>query len=159
MIPTTMSPQLTMARVFDAPRATVFRAFTEPDELREWWGPIGNRLPRDEMDFDVRPGGHQRWTEVSEIDPDVRVEITIDLAEVVDDELIAGTMHVAGRLPHGYQPFATQIRIEFHDEADGRTRLEIRQWLAEHLVAPSDNGWGEAFSKLDAFLAGRASRG
>jgi len=32
-------------------------------------------------------------------------------------------------------------------------RVEIRQWLAEHLVSPTENGWGEALSKLDATLA------
>ena len=45
------------------------------------------------------------------------------------------------------------MRVEFHDEADGRTRLEIRQWLAEQLVSPSVNGWGEALTKLNAALA------
>jgi hypothetical protein len=45
------------------------------------------------------------------------------------------------------------LRREFHDEADGRTRLEVRQWLAQHLVSPSEQGWIEAFTKLDATLA------
>ena len=158
MIPTTTTPQLSVTRVVDAPRTTVYRAFTEPDQVREWWGPDGAVMPRDEMAFDVRPGGHQRWTEVSETDPNVHVLIGLDLAEVVEGELIAGTMHVDGTLPFGYQPFATGLRIEFHDEAQGRTRIEIQQWLPEHLAAPSDNGWGESFTKLDAFLAEQASR-
>lgn len=38
------------------------------------------------------------------------------------------------------------------DETDGRTRLEIRQWLPEHLAGPSEEGWLEAFTKLDATL-------
>jgi hypothetical protein len=45
------------------------------------------------------------------------------------------------------------MRLEFYDEAEGRTRLEVRQWLPEHLVPPTENGWGEAFGKLDATLA------
>ena len=57
-------PQLAISRVFDAPRELVYRAFTDPDHLAAWWGPIGNSLPRDEIEFDVRPGGYQRWTEV-----------------------------------------------------------------------------------------------
>lgn len=36
----------------------------------------------------------------------------------------------------GFQPFETQMRIEFYDEPDGRTRVEVRQWLPEHLVSP-----------------------
>jgi hypothetical protein len=34
--------------------------------------------------------------------------------------------------------------------ADGRTRLEIRQWLPEHLAAPSEEAWLKAFTKLHA---------
>jgi hypothetical protein len=60
-------PQLAISRVLDAPRELAFRAFTDPDHLAAWWGPSGNTLPRDEIEFDVRPGGFQRWTEVSEI--------------------------------------------------------------------------------------------
>src|SRR5947208_550077 len=75
-----------------------------------------------------------------------------DLAEVVDGELLDGTMHVTGQLPGGFEPFETRVRIEFHDEADGRTRLEVRQWLPEHLAHPSEEGWRQAFTKLDATL-------
>jgi hypothetical protein len=56
------------------------------------------------------------------------------------------------RLQEGIEPFETRLRIEFHDETDGRTRLEIRQWLPEHLARPSEEGWRQAFTKLDATL-------
>jgi hypothetical protein len=46
-----------------------------------------------------------------------------------------------------FEPFETRVRLEFHDEADGRTRLEVRQWLPEHLASPSEEGWLEAFTK------------
>jgi uncharacterized protein YndB with AHSA1/START domain len=150
---TTTTAQLAITRIFDAPRALVYLAFTDPDHLAEWWGPIGHSLPRDEMQFDVRPGGHQRWTEVSAADPDVRVRIHFDLTLVVDGELLDGTLHVSGQLPGGYEPFETRVRLEFHDEADRRTRLEVRQWLPEHLASPSEEGWRQAFTKLDALLA------
>ena len=150
---TTTTPQLAITRIFDAPRAIVYHAFTDPDHLAAWWGPIGNSLPRDEMEFDVRPGGHQRWTEVSTVDPRIRVRIHFDLAQVVDGELLDGTMHVTRQLPDGLEPFETRVRLEFHDEADRRTRLEVRQWLPDDLASPSEQGWLEAFSKLDAVLA------
>ena len=150
---TTTTPQLALTRIFAAPRALVYQAFTDPDHLAAWWGPIGNSLPRDEIEFDVRPGGHQRWTEVFADDPRIRVHVHFDLMQVVDGELLDGTMHVTGQLQESFEPFETRVRIEFHDEADGRTRLEVRQWLPEHLVSPTKNGWGEAFTKLDAALA------
>ena len=32
--------QIAISRAFDAPRELVYRAFTDPDHLAEWWGPI-----------------------------------------------------------------------------------------------------------------------
>jgi len=148
----TETPHLVISRVFDAPRELVYRAFTDPDHVAAWWGPIGDSLPRDEMEFDVRPGGYQRWTEVFPAQPDLRVRIHIDLTDVADGELLDGVIHVTGRLPGGFEPFETRFRVEFYDEPDGRTRLEIRQWLPGHLTGPSEQGWSEAFSKLDALL-------
>ena len=74
---------LAVTRVVDAPRELVYRAFTRPDEFARWWGPTGHEIPLDGMDFDVRPGGHQRWTEVSTADPLVRVHARFDLTDVV----------------------------------------------------------------------------
>jgi len=148
------TPQLAISRVFGAPRALVYRAFTDPDQLATWWGPIGNSLPRDQIEFDVRPGGYQRWIEVSASEPDLRVHIYVDLTDVADGELLEGVMHVTGQLQEGIEPFETKFRFEFDDEVDGRTRLEIRQWLPEHVTGPSEGGWLEAFAKLDAMLNG-----
>ena len=77
---------------------------------------------------------------------------TPQLAVSADGDLLEGVMHVSGRLQEGVEPFETRFRIEFHDESDGRTRLEIRQWLPTHLAGPSNRGWLEAFEKLDATL-------
>ena len=50
--------EVVLTRTFDAPRALVFRAFTEPRHLARWWGPRGMANPVCEMD--VRPGGAYR---------------------------------------------------------------------------------------------------
>jgi uncharacterized protein YndB with AHSA1/START domain len=50
-------------RVFDAPRATVWRAYTEPDLLEQWWG-RGNKLVIER--FELERGGHWRFVEHSE---------------------------------------------------------------------------------------------
>jgi uncharacterized protein YndB with AHSA1/START domain len=53
-------PTIVMTRVFDAPRALVWRAMTEAEHVRLWWGGPGVANPVCEMD--VRPGG--RWKHV-----------------------------------------------------------------------------------------------
>ena len=80
------------------------------------------------------------------------MHIHVGLIGVADGELLEGVMHVSGQLPEGVEPFETRLRVEFHDETGGRTRLEIRQWLPEHLAHPSEEGWRQAFTKLDASL-------
>ena len=137
----TETAQLVISRVFDAPRELVYRAFTVPDHLAAWWGPTGNPLPRDEIEFDVRPGGFQRWTEVNAAEPELRVHSHVDLTDVADGELLEGVMHVSGRLPEGIEPFETRLRVEFHDEADGR------DWRS---ASGSPNIWRTPASRVGA---------
>ncbi|PTA69465.1 SRPBCC domain-containing protein [Deinococcus arcticus] len=49
--------QLVLERTFAAPPELVFAAFTQPDHLRQWWGPRGWTLTH--CAVDLRPGG--RW--------------------------------------------------------------------------------------------------
>jgi uncharacterized protein YndB with AHSA1/START domain len=147
---TTTTPELTLTRIVNAPRSRVYQSFTDPDHFAAWWGPTGNSLS--DVEFDLRPGGYLRWTESFPADSSIGTQGRIDLTEVVDGELLDGIMRISGALPSGYEPFETRMRVEFYDVADGRTRLEVSQWLPENYVSPTENGWAEAFSKLDAVL-------
>jgi len=52
--------EITMTRVFDAPRTLVFDAHTKPELVKQWLlGPPGWSMPVCEMD--VRVGGTYRW--------------------------------------------------------------------------------------------------
>ena len=45
--------EFTLSRVLDAPRELVWKAFTEPARLKEWWGPKGAVILQSKMDFRV----------------------------------------------------------------------------------------------------------
>jgi uncharacterized protein YndB with AHSA1/START domain len=47
--------ELVITRTFNAPRELVFKAFTEPERLSQWWGPKGFAL--NVVKLDLRPGG------------------------------------------------------------------------------------------------------
>ncbi len=51
--------EIRITREFDAPRAIVFKAFTDPTLLSQWWGPRHLSTEVDKMD--VRPGGQWRF--------------------------------------------------------------------------------------------------
>ncbi len=56
--PKTASPaheDFVISRTFDAPRALVWKAWTEPEQLAQWWGPKGCTIRV--AKFDLRPGG------------------------------------------------------------------------------------------------------
>ena len=50
---TTEPPDVSISRVFDAPRALVYRAFTAPEQVAAWWGPTGSVRPLDEMENEI----------------------------------------------------------------------------------------------------------
>jgi uncharacterized protein YndB with AHSA1/START domain len=51
--------EIVITREFDAPRELVFKAFTDPTLIPQWWGPRSLSTQVDTMD--VRPGGQWRF--------------------------------------------------------------------------------------------------
>ena len=51
--------QLTFSRIYDAPRELVFKAFSEVEQISQWWPPKGWAMPVCSIDF--RPGGEWRY--------------------------------------------------------------------------------------------------
>lgn len=52
--------EIIVQREFDAPCEAVWRAFTDPDQLGQWWGPTG--FSTETEVHDLRPGGQWRYT-------------------------------------------------------------------------------------------------
>ncbi len=143
---------LVIDRVFDAPRELVYKAFIDPDQLAEWFGPVGFTVPRESVDLDVREGGHQRFTMVSNEDPTFVSQVDATFLEVVPNELLVGAESWDGE---GEAPEARfTLRVEFHDEG-GQTRVLLKQGpYAEEVEGMARLGWESSFTKLDALLAG-----
>ena len=80
--------------------------------------------------------------------------VNATFAEVVENELLVAEERwegVSGMQDGGVM----QMRLEFHDQGDGTTRLVLRQgpYTAE-MQKMADMGWESSFTKLDALLAG-----
>jgi uncharacterized protein YndB with AHSA1/START domain len=145
-----LNQHIEITRVFDAPRELVYRAFTDPDQLARWFGPVGCWVPRDSIEIDARVGGHLRFVMTG---PDVHSPVDATFTEVVENELLAGAMD-AGGIPGVAGPIRVHLRIEFHDEGEGKTRIELRQgpFTTGQLGADTRSGWESSFTKLDALL-------
>ena len=123
---------LHITRVLPAPRALVWRALTEPDELAKWWGPHGFTTPS--LELDVRVGSRYRFTmlppegdafhlagEFRDVDPPARLAYTFVWEEPTPDDretLVTLSLRNLGgstevTLTHG--PFATDERRALHE--------------------------------------------
>jgi uncharacterized protein YndB with AHSA1/START domain len=77
--------EIRITRVFDAPRALVWQAWTDPEHLARWWGPRGRTTPVDSITLELRPGGTFRVGSVSDEHGDDMVT-TGTFREVVEPE-------------------------------------------------------------------------
>ncbi|WP_329110580.1 SRPBCC domain-containing protein [Micromonospora sp. NBC_01699] len=151
MTDTTANKELVITRIFDAPRELVYRAFTDPDQIAQWFGPVGFSVPRDSVDIDARTGGHQRLVMVSDDDPNMTSPVNARFTEVIENELLVGAEEWDG-MPGQSEPVAMYMRLEFHDEG-GKTRLVLRQGpYTEEIEAMAREGWNSSFTKLDTVL-------
>jgi uncharacterized protein YndB with AHSA1/START domain len=153
MSETAATEELVITRVFDAPRELVYEAFTDPDQLAQWFGPVGYSVPRDTVEVDARVGGSYRLVMVSDTDPNERSPVDATFTELVENELIVGSEEWEG-VPGMQDAGPMTVRIEFHDE-DGKTRLVLRQGpYSKQMAELAGQGWESSFTKLDALLAG-----
>jgi uncharacterized protein YndB with AHSA1/START domain len=114
--------EIELVRVFDAPRALVFRAFTDPKLIPRWWGPRAFTTRVDQMD--VRPGGHWRYVQLGSDGADTPA-FHGEYREIVPPERIVYTFEWEGMPGHVLTDTAT-----FEELAGGKTRLNVRSRFA-----------------------------
>ncbi|WP_067501438.1 SRPBCC domain-containing protein [Actinoplanes sp. TFC3] len=144
--------KLVITRIFDAPRPVVFQAFTDPDQLAQWFAPVGMSVPRETVDVDNRVGGHQRFTMVNDSDPEHRMPVSAVFTEFVENEVIAGEEDITDNADVPGDRLL--MRIEFFDEADDRTRIVLTQGpFTQQWRDGANEGWTSSFTKLDKILS------
>ncbi len=143
---------VTISRYFDASPELVYRAFTDPEQLSQWFGPLMFTVPLNTVSIDASVGGHWRMTMVGKDDPDWRAPIDATFTEVVENRLLVG-YEVAQGFPGLEDGTRMTLSIELIPEGEG-TRLEINQGpMPEEMRENSAVGWNQALYKLDALLA------
>jgi uncharacterized protein YndB with AHSA1/START domain len=138
-----------ITRIFDAPRERVFRAWTDPDEVTEWYGPEHFDTPRDRIKIDLRVGGRYELTMVQR-DSGAEFAIGYDILELVEPELLVLR---SDPMPEMGMHGATVTRVELHDHGD-KTRMTLSDGpYPPETVRHAEAGWNGAFAKLAAHVA------
>lgn len=143
--------ELTLSRVINVSREKLYRAWTEPGLLTQWFAPKPFTTPVAEMD--VRPGGASHIV--------MRGPDGVDMPnrgvylEVVPNERLVFTDAYTEAWNPSQRPFMTVI-LTFEDAGGGTTKYtaRVRHWTVadreKHEQMGFHKGWGQATDQLAA---------
>lgn len=149
------SLDLELNRIIRAPRSAVWRAWTDPDELRQWLIPAPLALRVDRLD--VRPGGGL-VTSFSDDGADFRPHIDAVFLVVDDGARLVWTNAVdSAWRPRRPQPVPLTTEISFLDHPDGtQYRVVVRHGEREdrdrHVELGFSDGWETVTDQLAALV-------
>ena len=165
----TRSKELVITREFDAPRERVWKAWTDPEMVKRWWGPESFTAPS--IKIDLRVGGKYIFamqgppgSELEKVGYNAGV-----FKEIVPNKKLVLTMYFSDEngnmLPpaayglEGDFPSEDTLTVLFEELGKGRTRLSIiypqpeteaqRQAL---LKSGMVEGWDSSINKLAGVL-------
>jgi len=161
----TRTEDFVISRVLDAPRELVWKCFTDPKHMNQWWGPKGATVTVSKMA--LRPGGtfHYRMETVDgteiwgkmlyrEITPRDRIVFINSFS----DEAGGTTHHPMAPT----WPLEMLTTFTFEDQPGGKTRFTVR-WSPHNATdeeiktfdAGRDSmrqGWGGTLDKLEEYV-------
>lgn len=160
--PSPRGPDLVVTRSFDAPRALVFRSWTEPERFARWFGPHGSQVPFCKLD--ARPGGTLHFCHRfpgREREGVVRADYASGdiwvkgvYREVVEPERLVFTTFFSdaagNRVERPGFSLETEVTVTFTEDR-GRTTVTIQQ---SGLAAEQGElqGWTESLIRLRELL-------
>jgi len=146
--------EVTLTRIFDAPRDMVWKAWTDPTMLARWWGPKGFTNPVCEAD--VRVGGkiliHMQA-------PDGTVHpMTGTFDEIAEPECLVFRAVPVDR--NGVALLESLTTVTFHDLGD-KTKVIVHasaaplQPIGVDMLKGMDMGWSQSLERLAQLVAQR----
>ena len=146
-----MEGELTITRIIDAPREFVFRAWTDPKHLAQWWGPKGFTNPVCEIDARVggalrivmrAPDGaeHPMGGIFQEVVTPERLVFTNIAVDAEGNALLEGITTVT------FEAEGTKTKLTVH------TRVEGKVPVAGQMLAGMEAGWTQSIDRLEALM-------
>src|SRR5271165_4739929 len=131
--------ELVLTRLIDAPREKIFRAWTDPALLKQWFAPLPYTTPIAELD--VRPGGRNV---IVMRDPDGREFPNRGVyLEIIENERLVFTDAYTSAWEPSAKPFMTVV-LTLEDEAGGtRYTARVRHRTASDCEAHAKMGFYE----------------
>lgn len=147
-----MERSLVITRIFDAPPDVIFKTWTDPKQMAQWWGPKNFTNPVCELD--VRPGG--AWRIVMRA-PDGMEYISAGVySEVVKPERLVFTNNAYDHEGKSLLEGVTSVTFQ----AQGaKTKLTVETHVvgkvsyAPQMLAGMEAGWNQSLDRLVDLVA------
>jgi uncharacterized protein YndB with AHSA1/START domain len=153
--------QMVITREFDAPREVVWKAWTDPEYVQQWWGPKGFTTPVCTMDFRVggkfllcmrSPDGRDLWSggEYHEIVPLERIVYSMYFADAEGNKVEPEHYGMEHEAVEG-----ARDEVWFEDLPGGRTKLTLigNETMEEATKSGQVEGWNEILDKVAGVVA------
>jgi len=153
-----------VTRVFDAPVSEVWKAWVEPEMVKQWWGPDGFTCPDADMDF--REGGtslvcmrapkeyggqdmYNTWT-YKKIIPNARVEYTFNFSDKDGNKLNPAQLGIPAGVPEDGHHVVT-----FRDAGNNGTEMTVTEhgYTSDQAHHLSKLGLEQCLDKMAAIFA------
>ena len=136
---------LTINRIIRAPRERVFAAWTDPEALKQWWGPGPVVCP--EAHVDLREGGAYRIANRQEDGSITWIEGTFERVRAPEELVYTWNVSILSGGP-------TLVRVRFLPHPSGTEIVLTHERFAVEAVRDMHGeGWNGCLDKLEAFLA------
>jgi uncharacterized protein YndB with AHSA1/START domain len=143
---------VTLARIYDAPRELVWKTWTDPKHLAQWFGPRGFTSSVPELD--IRVGGNLRIVMHGPDGNDYPMKGVF--REVVPPERLVFSNIAVDNDGNHLLEGETAIILE---EQGGKTRLTLKTYakgmvpMAPQMLAGMEAGWSQSLDKLAELVA------
>ena len=162
----TQSNDLVLERTLDALRALVWKAWTDPKLLKQWFAPKPYEIS--ELELDLSPGGIFRIRMVGPDGFDTGHGNAGCVLEVIDGEKLVwtsalGPQYRPAELGEGCESFPMTAVVTFADAGDGKTlyrAVALHSNGADrdmHAKMGFDEGWGKCAEQLEEIAQGLAA--
>lgn len=144
--------QLLLTRIFNIPSDRVFQAWTEPLQIKQWWGPHGFTNPVCEMD--VRPGGA---IHIDMTAPDGVVFPMGGMFRIIERPCRLVFTSTAFEDKEGNTRLESLNTVTFRT-VDGKTELHLQADVLkstpemDNAMDGMEEGWKQSLDKLENFL-------
>jgi uncharacterized protein YndB with AHSA1/START domain len=150
MTETIAAREITYTRVYEAPRELVWRAWTEPERLAQWWGPRGWNTKPEDVTIELAPGGLFRVSSTAddgrEMTNEARYREIVPPEKLVIEESAEDAWHEGAHTV-----------VTLTDLGDGRTEMTMRATVhtTDEMRGAAESGLTSAFDRLAEHLEAR----